>query len=373
MAEVRVENLTKSYGRLIAVNNVSFDCKDGEFFSILGPSGAGKTTTLELIAGIKKLDSGEVYIGDRLVNDLPPQERDVAMAFEKYSLYPHFSVYENIAFPLRAPTRKEKLSPKEERKRVEEMANLLGIGELLHRRPQHLSGGQRQRVSLARAMVRRPQVYLLDEPIAHLDAKLKVSARTTLKRLASRLGITIIYVTHDYKEALALSDRILILREGMIEQIGTAEEVHSYPSSDFVGRLIGDTPINLIDGEVIKKDEKTLFEVEEGFSIQIREDLISLTEKVAWEEDGRRKVRIGIRPIYVNVSKEKLSDNSFQLPVYAVEHKAESSIVSFELKDIFLIARTKEKVNWHMSEKVWLDFDQEHLHFFKKTVDVSKR
>ena len=141
MAEVKLKDVTKRYGRLVAVNNVSFSCKDGEFFSILGPSGAGKTTTLELIAGIKKLDSGEVYIGDRLVNDLPPQERDVAMAFEKYSLYPHFSVYENIAFPLRAPTRKENLSPKEERKRVEEMANLLGIGELLQRRPQHLSGG----------------------------------------------------------------------------------------------------------------------------------------------------------------------------------------------------------------------------------------
>ena len=373
MAEVKVENVTKSYGRLVAVNNVSFSCKDGEFFSILGPSGAGKTTTLELIAGIKKPDSGEIYIGDSLVNDLSPQERDVAMAFEKYSLYPHFSVYENIAFPLRAPTRKEKLSPKEERKKVEEIANLLGIGELLERRPQHLSGGQRQRVSLARAMVRRPKIYLLDEPIAHLDAKLKVSARTTLKRLADKLGITIIYVTHDYKEALALSDRILILREGRIEQIGTPEEVYLYPSSDFVGRLIGDPPINLIDGEVIKKDGKTFLKVEEEFSIQIRQALVGLTEKVAWEEDGRRRIRIGIRPTYVKVSKEKLCDTSFQLPVYAVEHKADSSIVSFELKDTFLIARTEQRVDWRMSEKVWLDFDQEHLHFFKKTVDVSKR
>lgn len=373
MAEVKLKDVTKRYGRLVAVNNVSFSCKDGEFFSILGPSGAGKTTTLELIAGIKKLDSGEVYIGDRLVNDLPPQERDVAMAFEKYSLYPHFSVYENIAFPLRAPTRKEKLSAKDERERVSEIASLLGIEELLDRRPQHLSGGQRQRVSLARAMVRRPRIYLLDEPIAHLDAKLKVSARTTLKRLADKLGITIIYVTHDYKEALALSDRILILREGMIEQIGTPEEVYLYPSSDFVARLIGDPPINLIDGEVIKKDGEIFFKVEDEFSIQIAEALVGLWESVAWDEDGRRRIRVGIRPMYVQVSREKLSDNSFQLPVYAVEHKADSSTVSFELKDTFLIARTKQRVNWHMSEEVWIDFDQEHLHFFKKTVDVSKR
>jgi len=373
MAQVRVENLTKKYGRLMAVNNVSFGCRDGEFFSILGPSGAGKTTTLELIAGIKKPDSGKIYIGTQLVNDLPPQERDVAMAFESYSLYPHFSVYENIAFPLRAPTRKKKLSSKEERKKVEEMANLLGIGELLDRRPRHLSGGQRQRVSLARAMVRRPQVYLLDEPIAHLDAKLKVSARTTLKRLAYKLGTTIIYVTHDYKEALALSDRILILRKGIIEQIGTPEEVYLYPSSDFVGRLIGDPPINLIDGEVIKKDGKTFLKVEKEFSMQIHQDLVGLAEKVGWEEDGRRRIRIGIRPTYIKVSKEKLSDESFQLPVYAVEHKADSSIVTFELKDTFLMARTKERINWHISEKVWIDFDHKHLHFFKKTVHVSKK
>jgi len=373
MPEVRVENLTKSYGRLIAVNNVSFNCRDGEFFTILGPSGAGKTTTLELIAGIKRPDSGKIYIGDRLVNDLPPQERDVAMAFENYSLYPHFSVYENIAFPLRAPTRKEKLSPKEERKRVEEIANLLGIGELLGRRPQHLSGGQRQRVSLARALVRRPQAYLLDEPIAHLDAKLKVSARTTLKKLADKLGITIIYVTHDYKEALALSDRILILRNGVVEQIGRSEEVYLSPSTDFVGRLIGDPPINLIDGEVIRKNGETLFKVDGVFTIGIKKDLVNLMEKVAWEENGKRKVRIGIRPIYVKASKEKISSTSFQLPVYAVEHEADSSIVTFELKDTFIIAKTDRRVNWRISEKVWLDFDQRHLHFFKKTIDLSKK
>jgi len=373
MAEVKLKDVTKRYGRLVAVNKVSFSCKDGEFFSILGPSGAGKTTILELIAGIKKPDSGKVYIGPQLVNELPPQERDVAMAFENYSLYPHLSVYENIAFPLKAPTRKEKLSPEDERKKVSEIASLLGIEELLNRRPQHLSGGQRQRVSLARAMIRRPRVYLLDEPIAHLDAKLKISARTTLKRLASRLGITIIYVTHDYKEALALSDRILILREGLIEQIGTPEEVHSYPSSDFVARLIGDPPINLIDGEVLRKNKMPFFEVEKEFSIKISKSLATLAEKASWDEDGKRMVRIGIRPTYVRVSKEKLSDASFEMPVYAVEHKVDSSIVAFELKDTFIIAKTGERVNWPISEKVWLDLDEKHLHFFKKTVDVSKR
>ncbi|MBE0477771.1 ABC transporter ATP-binding protein [Candidatus Aerophobetes bacterium] len=373
MAEVKVENLTKSYGRLVAVNDVSFSCKDGEFFTFLGPSGAGKTTTLELIAGIKKPDSGKIYIGDELVNELPPQERDVAMAFENYSLYPHFSVYENIAFPLKAPTRKEKLSSKEERKRVEEMANLLGIGELLDRRPQHLSGGQRQRVSLARAMVRRPRVYLLDEPIAHLDAKLKVAARTTLKRLATKLGTTIIYVTHDYKEALALSDRILILRAGLVEQIGTAEDVYLSPVTDFVARLIGDPPINLIDGELVSVDDKFLFKVNDEFSFEIQKEILEKAQRIARQENGKLKVRIGIRPVYVGVSEEKLSPNSFQLPVYAVEHEADSSIVTFELKDTFLIAKKNKKVNWGISDKVYLDFDQTHIHFFKKTLELSKR
>ena len=372
MADVRVVNLTKRYGRHTAVNNISFSCKDGEFFSILGPSGAGKTTTLELLAGIKKPDSGKIYIGNRLVNDLPPQERDVAMAFESYNLYPHFSVYENIAFPLRVPSKQEKLSPAEERRKVEEITALLGIKDLLDRRPQHLSGGQKQRVALARAMIRVPKVYLLDEPIAHLDAKLKVSARTTLKILANKVGVTIIYVTHDYREALGLSDRIMILNKAVNEQIGTPDEVYFSPSSDFVGRLVGDPPINLVDGEVIKTEGKTLFKTQDDFAFAIRDDLISSMEKVIWEENGSPKVRIGIRPQHVYSSNEMISDNSFQLPVYAVEHKADSSIVTFEMKDNLLIVRV-EKGSCDMSKEYWLEFDQDHLHFFRNTFTLTKK
>lgn len=372
MADVRVVNLTKRYGRHTAVNNISFSCKDGEFFSILGPSGAGKTTTLELLAGIKKPDSGKIYIGNRLVNDLPPQERDVAMAFESYNLYPHFSVYENIAFPLRAPAKQEKLSPAEERRKVEEITALLGIEDLLDRRPQHLSGGQKQRVALARAMIRIPKVYLLDEPIAHLDAKLKVSIRTTLKILANKVGVTIIYVTHDYREALGLSDRIMILNKAVNEQIGTPEEVYFSPSSDFVGRLIGDPPINLVDGEVIKTEGKSLFKAQDDFAFAIRDDLISSMEKVMWEENGSPKIRVGIRPQHVYLSNKMISDNSFQLPVYAVEHEADSSIATFEMKDNLLIVRV-EKGSCDMSKEYWLEFDQDHLHFFKKTFTLTKK
>jgi len=371
MADVKVANLTKRYGRYTAVDNMSFSCKDGEFFSILGPSGAGKTTTLELLAGIKKPDSGEIYIGDRLVNDLSPQERDVAMAFESYNLYPHFSVYENIAFPLRAPSRQERLSPGEERSKVEEISALLGIGDLLDRRPQHLSGGQKQRASLARAMIRVPQVYLLDEPISHLDAKLKVSARTTLKKLANKLRITIIYVTHDYREALGLSDRIMVLNKGVNEQIGTPEEVYFSPSSDFVGRLIGDPPINLVDGEVIKREGKHFFKARDDFAFAIRDDLVSSMEKVMWEEGSGHKLRVGIRPQHVTLSNKMISDNSFKLPVYAIEHKAGSSIVTFEMKGNLLIVQV-QKGSCDTSKECWLEFDQDNLHFFKKTFSLSK-
>jgi len=372
MAEVRLENVTKMYGRKMAVNDVSFSCKEGEFLSIIGPTGAGKTTILKMIAGIEKITSGKIYFNDRLVNELPPQERDIAMAFESYNLYPHFSVYENIAFPLRAPRVKGSLSPGEERQRVEEIASFLGIKELLDRKPQQLSGGQRQRVSLARALVRKPQAYLLDEPIAHLDTRLKFSTQTILKELASKLGSTIIYVTHDYREALGLSDRMAVLRKGAIEQIGTPEEVYSTPSSDFVGRFLGEPAINLIDGEVVTRDNKVFFKAGDDFTIPIREDLVGSMEKVVRQEDGKRMVRLGIRCSNIKVAKEKISGKSFPLSIYAVAHEAESTLITFELKDVFLHVRTRERADYSLSERSWLDFDQDHLLFFKKTIELSK-
>ena len=250
MAEVRLDNVTKLYGRKTAVNGVSFVCKEGEFLSILGPTGAGKSTILKMIAGIENVTSGQILFNGRVVNDLPPQERNVSMAFETYNLYPHMKVYDNIAFPLRAPRWGLKLSRDKEREKVEEIANFLGIGDLLDRLPQQLSGGQKQRVSLARALVRKPEVFLLDEPIAHLDARLKFTTQTLLKEFATNYHSTIVYVTHDYREALALSDRIIVLRKGRIEQEGSPEEVYYSPASDFVGRLVGEPPMNMIDGEI---------------------------------------------------------------------------------------------------------------------------
>ncbi len=371
MAGIKLENVTMKYGSMVALNNVSFECPEGEFFTLLGPSGAGKTTTLELIAGIKTPHSGRIYIGDRLVNDIPPEERDVAMAFENYALYPQFTVYENVAFPLRAPRRKGELTSAQEKERVNEITTLLGINEYLGRKPQQLSGGQKQRVSLARAMVRRPLVYLLDEPIAHLDAKLKVSARSTLKYLANQLGITILYVTHNYREALGLSDRVMAIRKGVVEQIGKPEQIYESPASDFVARLVGDPPINLID--VVIEDGANGLHLDAGeFRIPLDKKLADRANEAAWEKDGKRAVRIGIRPPYVRTFSEKPSEAAFQLPVYASVREAKSTVVTFELSHCFFQAMLDTSVHFKPGEKVWLEINQNKLYFFKETVQLTK-
>jgi len=375
MAEVRLENVSKLYGKKLAVNNVSFTCKEGKFFSIVGPTGAGKSTILKMIAGVEPVSSGKIYFNNRVVNALPPQERNVSMAFETYNLYPNLNVYNNIAFPLRAPTR-EKLSKEEEKKKVAEIAGFLGIGELLDRKPQNLSGGQRQRVGLARALVRKPDVYLLDEPIAHLDARLKFSTQTLLKQFANEYKSTIIYVTHDYREALALSDELAVLRRGAIEQVGIPEDVYFAPATDFVGRMIGEPPMNLIDGEIIVQNDRTSFKAGEDFTLSVRPELVDSMNRMAWQENGKRIVRLGIRCEDIKVSKEKISEDCFQLPIYAVISDAECTTITFELNDTFIHARVREGAGhgeYSLSEKVWLDFDHSRMLFFKKTVDVSKK
>lgn len=375
MVEVKFENVIKYYGRKLAINNLSFTVKEGEFFSILGPTGAGKTTILKMIAGIEPITSGKIFFNDVVVNNLPPHERNVSMAFETYNLYSHFSVYENIAFPLRAPKWKLNLSKEEERKRVVEIASFLGIEELLERRPQALSGGQKQRVSLARALVRKPQVYLLDEPIAHLDAKLKFSTQTLLREFAINYGSTIIYVTHDYREALALSDRMMILRRGKFDQIGTPEEIYYTPKVDFVGGLIGEPPMNIIDGELIKEDGKTSFKAGKYFTIALKKELAESAEKVAKSENNKLNARLGIRCEDIDISMQKLSENSFQLPVYVVVHEAESSVISFDLENTFLHVRTAEDDEFRrlrISDLIWLDFKPEKMFFYEKTMEISK-
>jgi len=375
MVQVRFENVVKYYGRKLVINDLSFTVKEGDFFSILGPTGAGKSTILKMIAGIEPVSSGKIYFNDVVVNNLPPHERNVSMAFETYNLYSHFSVYENIAFPLRAPKWKLNLTRDEERKRVTEIASFLGIDKLLERRPQALSGGQKQRVSLARALVRKPQIYLLDEPIAHLDAKLKFSTQTLLREFAVNYGSTIIYVTHDYREALALSDNMMVLRKGRFDQIGTPEEIYYSPKVDFVGRLVGEPPMNMIDGELVQQDGKTFFKAGNSFTIELDKKLAESAGKNSIKADGKTNTRLGIRCEDIKPSMEKASENSFQLPVYVVVHEAESSVITFELENTFMHARTSESDvfrNLKGSDMVWLDFNTERMLFYVKTMEISK-
>ncbi|HLA44436.1 MAG TPA: ABC transporter ATP-binding protein [Aggregatilineales bacterium] len=245
MSVVETRALTKYFGDVVAVDKIDLQISEGEFLVLLGPSGSGKTSLLRMIAGLEKPTSGDIFIGDRLVNDLPPRARKISMVFQSYALYPHMSVFRNIAFPLKA----EGL-PKDKRKeKVEWAASIFEIQNLLHRKPRQLSGGQRQRVALARAVVREPEVFLLDEPLSNLDAQLRASARDELKQFQRRIGTTTIYVTHDQIEAMGMGDRIVVMNHGHVHQIGTPQELYREPADTFVATFLGSPPMNLVEKE----------------------------------------------------------------------------------------------------------------------------
>jgi len=289
MARVLLKNVTKKFGDVIAVSRLNLEIKDGEFMVLLGPSGCGKSTTLRMIAGLETPTEGEIWIGDQLVNEIDPTKRNTAMVFQSYALYPHMTVFGNIEFPLRMTG-----APKQERaKKVKEVAEFLGISELLNRKPSELSGGQQQRVALARALVREPEVFLLDEPLSNLDAKIRTQMRFELKKLLSYdLGITTIYVTHDQVEAMTMADRIAVMNKGVLQQVGTPNEIFYKPANTFVGTFVGSPPMNLIEGEIIVKDNKTLFNAGE-FLLELPIGM-----------EAREKVILGFRPQHVEVNKD---------------------------------------------------------------------
>src|SRR5207244_5269559 len=249
MAIVETRKLTKVFkqGQAGAVNDVNLQTRESEFLVFLGPSGSGKTTLLRMIAGLEHPTAGEILIGGKVVNDLTPRERRIAMVFQSYALYPHLSVYKNIAFPLKA----QKVPKNLHKQKVEWAATLLGIGALLDRKPRELSGGERQRVALARAIVREPAVFLLDEPLSNLDAKLRLAAREELERFHRRVGTTTIYVTHDQVEAMAMGDRIVVFNKGVVRQTGTPKEVYDEPADTFVATFLGSPPMNLLENEAV--------------------------------------------------------------------------------------------------------------------------
>ncbi len=365
MSVLTLEAVSKRYGKTEALSDVSFDCREGEFFTLFGPSGAGKTTILELIAGLKKDYSGRITIKGRPAESISIQDRNVSMAFEHYALYPHLSVGENIAFPLRSP-RAAKLSEAEIAKKVSWTADELGIGHLLDRNPVQLSGGQKQRVSLARALVRPADVYLLDEPIAHLDAKLRSIARANLKAMARNLGATIVYVTHDFREALGLSDRVLVLNEGRVLQIAEPRVLYHQPATDFVGHLLGDPAMNLVDGELV---EGPAFE-----TAGLRLNLFGKLAAGAQERlgTGQTSVRLGIRPSAVEVTAEE-SGGATRLPVYTIEHSSDHALIYFQLGSAYFGGTAQARTALTMGQQVWVRLSESAGHLFDASFALTEQ
>ena len=246
MAQVQLRNVSKRWGNFVGVDNFDLTIADQEFLVLLGPSGCGKTTTMRMIAGLEDATAGDIVIGDRVVNDLEPKDRDVAMVFQSYGLYPHLNVYENIRFPLKV----RKVEPSSHDEKVMRAARMVELEPFLHRKPAELSGGQRQRVALARAIVREPNVFLMDEPLSNLDAKLRVSTRAQIKNLSHELKVTTVYVTHDQIEAMTLADRVVVMKQGIVQQVGTPTEIYDTPANTFVASFIGSPAMNLMQGEI---------------------------------------------------------------------------------------------------------------------------
>src|SRR5215217_5294248 len=288
MAGVVMEKVTKAYGEdVVAVRDMSLDVQDGEFVVFVGPSGCGKSTALRMIAGLEDITSGKIYIDNRLVNDLPPRDRDIAMVFQSYALYPHMNVRDNLGFALKI----RKVDKSEISRRVEEAARLLSIEELLDRKPKALSGGQRQRVALGRAIVREPNVFLMDEPLSNLDAKIRVHMRTEIRKLHNRTGTTNIYVTHDQTEAMTMADRVVVLREGIVQQVASPQEMYERPTNVFVAGFIGSPAMNFIRAR-LKKHNRSL-------DIVFGDTKIPLPREHHWKDLGgyvNGEVILGIRP-----------------------------------------------------------------------------
>ncbi|MGC9181787.1 ABC transporter ATP-binding protein [Thermogladius sp.] len=382
MARVRLVNVVKRYGRVVAVDHVNLDIRDGEFFALLGPSGCGKTTTLRIIAGLETPDEGEVYIDDRLVNDVHPKERDVAMVFQNYALYPHMTVFDNIAFPLRARKKQVGLTEDDIRSLVVSVAEFLGIKEHLEKYPSQLSGGQQQRVALARALVRKPKVWLLDEPLSNLDAKLRVAMRTELKKIQMKLGITTVYVTHDQVEAMSMADRIAVMNAGRVLQVGSPSELYHKPADTFVATFIGSPPMNLLPCRVREVEPveyavpeelsggvmgsgkvKTAFRLEcPGVALPIEPGIASKITGAGVDE-----VYVGIRPEHLALSGKRVREVAVtETTIELVENLGSEAIATTRLGDELVKVKLTGEARFKPGDKAYLLIDPRRVLVFDK-------
>jgi ABC-type sugar transport system ATPase subunit len=356
VARVELKQVWKKYGDVVAVEDVSWRCEDGEFFSILGPSGCGKSSTLRMIAGLEAITDGEIFFDDRCVNSLPPKERNVAMVFETWALYPNLSVYDNIAFPLWV----RGLSKEEIDKKVKWAARFLHLENILQSGVRGLSGGQKQRVSIGRAIVREPAVLIMDEPISHLDAGLRASMREELENQVRSLGVTTLYITHDQVEAMAMADRIAVMNLGKLQQIGTPREIYNHPSNEFVAGFIGEPPMNFAEC-VLTREDGQLFLHSPSFRIKLSQHI---QEKLT-RYKGASQVKLGVRPEDVAVE-SSVGENCVAATVDFVEPQGDRTILTVKLTggEIFLI-EVGPDLRPALGIAVTLQFNLKHTHIFE--------
>ncbi|GLV48268.1 sugar ABC transporter ATP-binding protein [Thermus sp. LT1-2-5] len=364
MAKVKLEHVWKRFGKVVAVKDFNLETEDGEFVVFVGPSGCGKTTTLRMIAGLEEVSEGKIYIGDRLVNDVPPKDRDIAMVFQNYALYPHMNVYENMAFGLRL-----RRYPKEEiERRVKEAARILKIEHLLNRKPRELSGGQRQRVAMGRAIVREPKVFLMDEPLSNLDAKLRVEMRAEIAKLQRRLGVTTIYVTHDQVEAMTLGHRIVVMKDGEIQQVDTPLNLYDFPANRFVAGFIGSPSMNFIRARVEAQGDK-VYLFAPGFRIRVNPVLAQALRPYAGKE-----VWMGIRPEHLGLKGYTVipeEENVIRGEVEVAEPLGAETEIHVSVDGTVLVAKVDGHAPVKPGDKVELLADTSRLHAFDVDTDET--
>jgi multiple sugar transport system ATP-binding protein len=355
MANVSIRKLNKKYDNgFHAVKDVDLEIRDKEFLVLVGPSGCGKTTTLRMVAGLEEITSGEIRIGERVINDLPPMDRDIAMVFQNYALYPHKTVFANMAFGLQMRS-----YPKEEvKKRVQEAAAILGIEALLERKPRQLSGGQRQRVAVGRAIVRHPQVFLFDEPLSNLDAKLRVQMRVELKRLHERLETTAIYVTHDQVEAMTLGTRVVVMKDGRVQQVGEPLELYGRPANKFVAGFIGSPAMNFVDVTV---SGDGLWAEAQGLRLKVPQRMRAY---------GGKQLTLGMRPEALRIA-NGAEEHGFATTVDVLEPLGNEILLNFRAGGVPMVARVDPGVRVKAHESVRLALDPERLHFFDALTEAA--
>ncbi|NMD39045.1 MAG: sn-glycerol-3-phosphate ABC transporter ATP-binding protein UgpC [Christensenellaceae bacterium] len=369
MASLSLRNMYKVYpGNVTAVTDFCLEIEDKEFIVFVGPSGCGKSTTLRMVAGLEEISKGELYIGDRLMNDVAPKDRDIAMVFQNYALYPHMTVYDNMAFGL-----KLRKTPKEEiNRRVEEAAKILDISHLLQRKPKALSGGQRQRVALGRAIVREPKVFLMDEPLSNLDAKLRVAMRTEITKLHHRLQTTFIYVTHDQTEAMTMGTRIVVMKDGFMQQVDTPQNLYDYPINAFVAGFIGSPQMNFFNVKLVREDGQVWAKFGNN-KILIPAGKLG---KFKDEDAIGKEVIMGIRPENIHDEEAFLAnapDEVIEVEVEVTEMMGSETYLylSTSGKEGNIIARVNPRTKSRAGDTIKVGFDVNHLHFFDKETEVT--